>query len=309
MNRKITTNPSKHVVRALLAGALLAASGAGALEAKPERLTITSDSEPVTLGITHNGAAVAAVDIGAVKLYVDQHDYDHMIVVNRADGQITIHPTPELELGMYDLAVQTTHGELRVPVTALQQIADQGLEARAKRQGVTVDDIRAQLGMSQTVGQERITLGLGEAYYLGQTLRIAMEVAAPRTAEWTVNGEKVDAPGGALAYTFDQPGVYDFAYVEKQGGRAVAMGLGTTTVIAEPPVPVTVNAGVKQTLAGPTGYGKYAWKIDGNEAGTGSTWTGTFESPGKHTATVRAETPDPGTAQVFREITFEITVP
>jgi len=291
------------------AAALAIATGARALEADPAKLTIVSQTEPVSIGITHNGAPVKAGDIGAVKLYIEKHDYDHMITVSKADGRLTLTPTPDLELGVYELAVNTTHGDLRVPITALQHIADQGLEARAKRQGVTVDEIKAQLGISQAVGQERITLGVSDGYYVGQTLKVDMKPAAGRSAEWVINGEKIAAADGALAYTFTEAGVYDLAYVEKQGDRVMAMGLGTTTVMSEPPVEVSAKAGSKQTLLGPDGYGSYAWRVDGSEAGTGSSWTGTFESAGEHLVTVRAEAPALDGAQPIRVVTYRVMVP
>lgn len=288
--------------------ALLLVPVAIAVEAKPDHITITTASDTVSIAVTHNGVPVPAGEISSVKLYVDDHDYDHMITVVKADGKVTITPTVDLELGMYDLAVKTSQGEVRVPVTALQEIADSGLEARAKRQGVTVEEIKAQLGISQSVGQERITLNFADAYYVGQTLKLKLDVAAGRTAVWTVNGDAVEAPGGALAYTFEQPGVYDFAYAEKQGGRPVAMGLATVSVIPEPPINVVAKVGAKQTILGPAGYTTYAWKLDGAEGGKESSWSGSFESPGKHTVTVRAASPLPETSQAFRELTYTITV-
>lgn len=280
-----------------------------AVEAKPENVTIKSASEAVPIAVTHNGTPVPAGDISSVKLYVDNHDYDHMITVQKADGQVTIRPTEALELGHYDLAIKTKQGEVRVPVTALQGIADAGLEARAKRQGVSVDEIKKQLGISQSVRQERIDLGFSEVYYVGQTLNLSMAVKADRTAAWMVNGTPVDTPGGSLKYTFDQAGVYDFAYVEKEGDKAVALGLGTVSVVAEPAIPVEVKVGVAQTLLGPEGYGLYAWKLDGKDAGSDSSWTGTFTGPGKHTVSVRAEKPIQADSQPLRALTFAVTVP
>jgi hypothetical protein len=244
-----------------------------------------------------------------VKLYVEKHDYDHMITVEKADGAITIRPTEALELGHYDLAINTAQGEVRIPVTALQGIADEGLEARAKRQGVTVDEIRAQLGISQSLGQERIELNLPNVYYVGQSLKMDMTPGAGRTGTWAVNGEPVTAGGASLVYPFEQAGVYDIAYVEKEGDRTVGVALDTVNVVAEPAIPVSVNTGVKQTLIGPEGYGKYTWKLDDVESGSGATWAGTFERPGTYRVTVRAEKPVADAPQSIRELTYVITVP
>ncbi len=288
--------------------AIALAPAALAVEANPSQIGINTADQAVTIGVTHDGAPVPAASITSVKLYVDNHDYDHMITVEKKDGAVTIRPTEALELGHYDLAIKTGQGEVRVPVTALQTVADEGLEARAKRQGVTVEEIKAQLGISQSVGQDRIDLNLSETYYVGQSLKMKMDVPAGRTASWMVNGAAVGAPGGSLNYPFEQTGIYDIAYVEKEKERTMAIALGTVTVVAEPSIPVTVKAGVTQTLMGPEGYGRYTWKLDGAEAGKGSSWKGTFEIPGTHSVTVRAEAPSVDSAQSFRELTYAITV-
>ncbi len=288
--------------------AIALAPAALAVEANPGQIEIKTADQAVTIGVTHAGAPVPAASITSVKLYVDNHDYDHMITVEKKDGAVTIRPTEALELGHYDLAIKTGQGEVRVPVTALQTVADEGLEARAKRQGVTVEEIKAQLGISQSFGQDRIDLNLSEVYYVGQSLKMKMDVPAGRTATWMVNGAAVEAPGGALSYTFEQAGIVDIAYVEKEGERTLAVALGTVTVAAEPAIPVTVKAGVTQTLKGPEGYGRYTWKLDGADAGTEPSWKGAFERPGAHNVTVRAEAPSAESAQSLRELTYAITV-
>lgn len=311
MNTKLNEsqkNQAQMLKRWLAVMTLAMAPATLAVEAVPNAIEIKTADQPVTIGVTHNGVPVSAASISSVKLYVDNHDYDHMITVEKANGAITIRPTEALELGHYDLAINTAQGEVRVPVTALQGIADEGLEARAKRQGVTVEEIRVQLGISQSVGQERIELNLPQVYYVGQSLKMDMNVGAGRTGAWLVNGEAYGTPGGSLSYPFEQVGVYDFAYVEKEGERTVGVAMDTVNVVAEPAIPVTVKAGVKQTLNGPAGYGKYRWKLDDVEAGTGPTWAGVFESAGTRQVTVRAEAPLEDSAQTIRELTYVITV-
>ncbi len=287
--------------------AIVLAPAALAVEANPAQIEIKTADQAVTIGVTHDGTPVPAASITSVKLYVDNHDYDHMITVEKKDGAVTIRPTEALELGHYDLAIKTGQGEVRVPVTALQTVADEGLEARAKRQGVTVEEIKAQLGISQSVGQDRISLQFADEYNVGQTLGATMNVPDGRTAEWTVNGEKVDAPGGKLSYTFEEPGIYDFAYLEKAGDRILALGLDTVKVSTVGSA-VEVKAGVAQTFLGPEGYGRYAWKLDGVVVGAESSWKGSFESPGNHVVSVRADTPAAETAQPVGIVTYIVTV-
>jgi hypothetical protein len=237
------------------------------------------------------------------------HDYDHMIRVSKADGKVTVQPTEQLQLGTYDLVIMTAHGSATVAVEALLGIVDASLEARAARQGITVDAVKAQLGMSQTLQrQDRISLNIPKVYYLGQSLKIDMPAPEGRTAVWMVNGEAIAPRNGEFTYVFEQIGVYDFAYVEKLEGTTVAVALSTVQVVPEPPIPVTVASGTGLTLHAPDGFKRYEWQENGAVAGTEAAWNKTFTSTGKREVSVRASEPAPGTDQAFRAVTYTVTV-
>lgn len=295
------------LVAAAFALALFPAVARG-IEVSPAEIEFNKIESPATVSVTQNGEKVPASAISSVKLYVGSYDYDHMIKVTKSDGQITVQPTEMLELGTYDLVVKTASGNATVAVKALLNIVDESLGAQASRQGITVEEVKARLGISQPLGLERIKLGLPKLYYKGQTLRLALDVKEDRVAEWIVNGKPVKSEGGKLAYTFDQAGVHDIAYVEKKDGKTIAIGFGAVLVIAEPPIPVETAAGTQLKLLAPEGYQKFTWKLDGAAAEGTDSWTGVFDEPGAHKVTVRAESPADGTEQVFREITFSITV-
>jgi len=297
---------------ASLVGAIVllfsATEAAMALEADPPRIEFKTHTDSVAIALSHDGKPVAASAVQSVKLYVDPHDYDHMIEVEKADGRITVRPTPMLELGSYDLAIATTYGEVRVGVLALRTIVDESLEARAARQGVTVEAIKAQLGISQPLGKDRVELNLAQLYYAGQTLEVTLPVPEGRTAQWSVNGDVIAAEGDTLRYVFEHPGIYDFGYVEKQDGNTMAFAVDSVQVIPEPRIPVSVETGTALTLRPPQGYTRFAWTQDGEKAGTNASWTGTFETPGLHEITVHASEPAAGTAQAFRVVTYAVNV-
>lgn len=287
---------------------MLMAAGAQALEVKPGQIEFTKIEESATLTLTHNGAPVPTSSIQSVKLYVGNYDYDHMIAFSKSDGKVTVRPTEMLELGMYNLVIKTGQGDATVAVRALQRIVDESLEAQAARQGVSVADVKAQLGISQPLGLERINLGLPELYYKGQTLAIAMDLAPGREAIWRVNGVVVPAPDGRLAYTLEQVGVYDVAYLEKEGERTVALGLDSVTVAPEPPVQLKAETGTTVQLMAPEGFGIYAWTRDGAAVEGDLLWSGAFEQPGIYQVVVRASSPGNETLPAFREVIFSITV-
>lgn len=305
-------SPTARIPIPILAAGILAAialpTAARALEAAPGQITFNSIQESERVALSHNGAPVPASDVQSVKLYVGNHDYDHMIEVSREDGAITVRPTGMLELGTYDLAIRTAHGETRVTVYALLQIVDASLEARAARLGVTVEEVKTRLGISQAVGQDRVSLNIPDLFYVGQALKSTVPLAAGREAVWTINGTAHTAEGGAFRYVFDQPGTYDIGYLESANGKTVAVGLDTTLVVPEPAVKTSVAAGTRLTLHAPPGYQDVAWTLDGQPAGAGAEWSGEFAAPGDHAVSVRASNSAPGTRQAFRLVTYKITV-
>lgn len=291
-----------------LAPGLLLALPVSGLTISPARVEINAFDDVIRLSLTHEGAPVPASSVSSVKLFVEKHDYDHMITVGKAEGQITITPTRDLELGVYDLRIKTAVGEGLVEVISLQGIADAGLEARARRQGVTVEAIKAQLGISQPLGREQIDLGLPASYSVGQIVTMAMSPAAGRTGVWRVNGDLVPSEGGTLTYVLEHVGVYDFAYIEKEGERVATVGLGTVVVTSEAPTRVEVEAGVKLSLLAPGGYGAAAWSVDGVADGTEPTWSGVFSEAGSHKVQVRVSEPSEASGPAFRVVSYLVTV-
>lgn len=308
MRHPITASMHPPLLVAVVLATAALAPAAAALEATPGQITFSSIQESARIALSHNGAPVPASDVQSVKLYVANHDYDHMIDVSREDGAITVRPTGMLELGTYDLAIRTAHGEKRVPVYALLQIVDASLEARAARLGVTVEEVKARLGISQAAGQDRVSLNVPELFYVGQALETNVPLAAGRTARWMINGTAHTAEGGTFRYVFEQPGTYDIGYLESANGMTLAVGLDTTLVVPEPAVKTSVAAGTKLTLHAPAGYQDFAWTLDGEPAGSEATWSGDFSAPGEHAVMVRASNPAPGARQAFRLVTYKVTV-
>jgi len=289
--------------------ALLAATQtSGAVDIEPAIIEFNNVQDVVTISVTQNGKPVPAASIQSVKLLVGSHDYDHMIRVEKGDGRITVHPTEALQLGTYDLAIATSHGNASADVLALLKIVDESLAARAARQRISVEDLKAQLGVSQTLRRDSIELNLSALYYVGQILQTKIVAPEDRAGVWLVNGETIAPKDGLFRYVFEQEGIYDFAYLEKIGENVVATGLASVQVVHEPAMAVEVKEKIALTLAAPEGFNRYEWMLDGMVSGTEATWKITFESAGQHQVTVRASEPAPTTGQAFRLITYAITV-
>ena len=302
----MTTTTPFQCMTITLVGLVALVQSSVALDLKPEQLEIKTVTESATIAVTKGGTPVSASAIQSVKLYVDAHDYDHMIRVEKRDGQVTIHPTEFLELGVYDLRIKTSQGSGSVRVVALQEIVKTDIASQAQRQGVTEEAIKAKLGISQSLGQERVTMDIQGPYYVGQRLRVTVPVQAGRTASWFVNGEAVPSEGGSLDHVLELEGLYDLAYVEKEGETTKAVVFNTVQVIAEPSIRVEYTVGSTLTLSAPEGFGAYVWSVDGAEGGTGPTWEGQFEGAGTHEVSVRVTDPESQTSADFRVLRFVV---
>lgn len=297
------------IASALLA-ITMAAVPAFAVDVHPKRIVFEDLATSKTIQISHDGAAVPASAIGEVKFYASGNDYDHMINVSKADGAVTITPSDKMEVGSYDLVIHTNHGKATVYVMAPLDELYTSLESRAKRLGITKDALKARLGLTERLGKEFIDLNIPKVYYVGQTATFPIDRVKGRTYTWSVNGMPIEFGKGSahMSYTFTEPGIYDFGYVELKDGEVVAEGFGSTTVVSEPAVHLRVDADTPQKFMAPDGFAHYTWAVDGKEMGENKTLTHKFSQKGSHVVTVHAHTPLAGTVEALREITYVVTV-
>jgi hypothetical protein len=309
-NRRSTRALVGRILPGALIVVMLGALPATAVEVSPKTIEFEKIETSETISVVHNGQAVPASAIKSVKLWAGGHDYDHMIDVKKADGQVTVKPSELLEIGSYDLVIDTGQGKATVTVMAPLDKLYTSLESRADRLGITVDELKSRLGMTRQLGQEVVRLNLPKVYYVGQTLSVPMEQVEGRTYAWAVNGTAIQVGVGdaRMNYTFTEPGIYDFTYVEKEGDRVVAAGFGATTVVAEPPVHSEVEQNTAQKFVAPIGYSHYVWRIDGKDVAQGDTLTYEFKERGSHVVSLHAHTPVSGNVEALRNITYVVTV-
>jgi len=310
-----TQNPTKHhwINRPLtlaLAASLLAIP-AFALEVSPKVIEFDTIDTSATVAVTQNGQGVDASAIKSVKLYAGENDYDHMIEVTKTDGHVTVRPSDMLEIGSYNLVIDTAEGTASTQVLAPLDGLYDSLESRAARLNITTNELKARLGLTKRVGTDYVALNLPKVYYVGQTLTIPIERKEDCAYVWRVNGEPIELGLGhdmPLRYTFTEPGIYDITYVEMKDGAVNATGFGATRVVPEPPVRRHYAENAKVKFQAPDGYAHYTWALDGKELFTSEDFVHTFNEPGKHVLTLHAHTPVIGHEEEFREITYIISV-
>lgn len=287
----------------------LSCLAAAAVEVSPGTLVIHSREQAEMLTITDGGNPVPKTSIGTVRFLVDDHEYGHMIEVERMDGGLVVRPTPELEIGTYEL--QITVGNERVRCNVVANLGDDpdSIENRAGAAGLTADQYRRELGLYKT-GRHTLQLDLPEWYYVGRQVRF--EIPAPQTArfEWRVNGEVVETGYGphTFEYTLRRAGGYRFEYLEgDSGGWSVYANADTQAREPEPRV-VVLEKDQAVHLLGPAGFNDYIWLVDGEAVSTSPDLTRTFETPGIYRAECIASGGSPTDDVAFQKAIYEIRV-
>lgn len=292
--------------------AAIAASGAAAatLAAEPASVTFDRAGMSATLKILADGQPLPAGEITGFRLMVGNSDYRHMFRMSKADGTVTLTPSPTVEVGSYDLAITTARGDVWAKVYTPLSDHQTSLQKLALRLDVPLEDLKRQIGMTRDLPQSRIELTLPPVFYTGQVFHLEMPGGGEVRRVWKLNGEVVREGGDAVSVThvFKEPGPFLLEYAEYQNGRRVAEVGELIEVVEEPPLPVTVAARTTLTLNSPEGYAKYSWTLDGQMVSADPTFVRAFDEPGTHTVVLLAESPAAGQPGEFRKIVHKVTV-
>jgi len=288
--------------------------GYGAVTADPAQVTFTSPQQSATVKLMKDGMPIPAKDVQGWKFLASGHDYREMITVEKMDGAIKIAPSNALEVGSYDLSIETAAGSVVVQVFAPLSDLPDIVQKKAAATGDAEEKIRKSMGLTTGAGRETVNIELAPVYYEGQTLELKVETQPGRTQTWFMNGELIaEGPDqNAIAYTFKEPGEYVLNYVEteKKDGRTVtvARAEANTRVAAMPAVPTDTAVGVQTEFLAPSGYKEYVWTVDGQERSTESSLKYTFKAPGAYAVECLASSPEQGPVQGFQRVKYEVTV-
>lgn len=295
---------------ALLACAALCCAAAAEVTADPAAAVFNGADEAVTLRLLADGQPVPAADITGFRLLAGGGDYRHMLRMEPGEGVVTLRPSPTVEVGSYDLAVETRKGTAWARVYTPLSRHQTSLQTLADRLHIPLEELKREIGMTRDFGAPRITVEMPPVHYAGHAFRLALPGGGDVRRVWKINGETVaDGPEAAvLDHVFADPGSHVVSYAEYQGDRRVAGFSELLEVVAEPPVPVTVASRTELTLTGPDGFRKYSWEVDGKKAYADQKLSQTFDAPGAHTVTVTGAAPAEGNPKAFRKITYLVKV-
>jgi len=295
---------------------LLAAQGNAAVIADPASITFTAPTQSFSIALSNNGTAIPAGDIRGWQLIASGHDYKHMITVEKANGALKITPSPSIEVGSYDLNIDTAQGPAHVQVFAPLSDVDDIVQKLAALTELSEKQVAQKMGLLYTSGRADVEITLPPVYYEGQTLVLNMAdlPGAGHRGTWFMNGTVI-AEGlekSALEYTFHVPGEYVLSYVEteQKDGKAspVARARAYTRVVAVPAVPTESGINVMTEYSAPAGFRSFAWRVDAKEVAGGATYAQAFDSPGVHRIECLASDPIQGPADGYLRVRYDTTV-
>lgn len=286
----------------------------GAVTADPATATFTSPQQSVIINLTNDGVPIPKKDISGWQLFASGHDYQHMLTVETMDGALKIAPSKTLEVGSYDLNIETTEGSVIVHVFAPLSDLPDIVTKTAALTGLSEQKIQEKLGLTTELGHDQIQLELPPVYYEGQTLELSMPPRPGREAFWFVNGDPVNGGTGRnnLVYTFREPGEYVVTYIETEtmDGKtsSVARSRAYTRAVSMPGIQTEVTVNTEIEFLPPAGYRNHVWRIDGQEVSVQPVLKYSFKDPGVHTVECLASSPGEGPAQGFSRIRYNTIV-
>lgn len=297
---------------ALLLAVLLCATSAvsGDLKLDPASIVFDNQKDAKTVRMSSGDLAVSGTALRRTRFLVGEHDYDHMIRVTAREGELEITPTADLQVGSFDLLVETDLGSAYLKVySPLRELSDT-LAAEAAALGLTVDEFRRKQGLTVQLRQEHITLDVPPVYFRGQALKIPLTSAPDRNHVWMINGKFVKQAQGedaSLEYLFLETGRHAIAYEERVGETGVAYANATVEVVDMPAVETEVKAGREVHFSAPRGYKGVQWTLEEMNAGSGDTFTHKFSELGAYRIVLRADKLDSAAGE-FALLTFLVTV-
>ncbi|HOV33574.1 MAG TPA: hypothetical protein PLX23_09450 [Candidatus Hydrogenedens sp.] len=280
------------------------------LRASPNEITFHDLDQEVSVKITYKNQPLKKVEIKNWSFLAGDNKYNHMITLKVMDGDIVVKPAL-LEVGTYDLIIETTYGKCLISVYApLDKLSDT-LENRARREGISVQKLKRRLGLVSPVHRVNINLEVPGLYYEGQTLEINLGKNPKHVYVWRVNGQVIKQGKGKaiFTYTFPEPGDYVIEVEERDADILLGKASASTKVISYEPLYYTVRMKQLLKLAAAEGYTSYTWKIDGvvQDEKT-NTITLKFNAEKKYLVECIAKGPREGHPQSFFRTIYEITV-
>lgn len=282
--------------------------------AEPSEVRFSRYEDSATIVVKRGDEALPSNAVKSVRAVIGKSDYSHQFNIKKsASGPATITLSPkegEAQSGTFTLVIATKNGNAHVAIDMpLDQIPGT-LEDRARAEGITLDEMKAKLGLSHEGKREEVTVHLPQWQYVGSAFTLRLPATPGRDYTWKMDG-KVVAEGkdqNFMKCVLESAGEHKIELLVRAGDSIVTQWSGILTVIDYPDMRWQVRKGQPLALRAPKGFKSHSWTIDGRGAGSGETLKHTFKETGEHTIECLSREPIVGEAGEFRKQTWNTTV-
>lgn len=303
------------VVTALAFAAIVAhATEQAAVTADPDHARFSKYGDSATIRVMRGSEPLPSDAIKGVRAVIGTSNYsDQFVITKSGSGPATITIAPKegaAQSGTFALIISTKYGDTLVAVDMPLDQIEGTLEDQAKQQGITVDELKAKLGLSQEGKRETIVVRLPQWQYVGSTFSLRMPPSPGRDYIWKMDGNVVlqGKDENAFRCVLDKAGDRRIDLDVRDGDTVVAQWSGVLEVVEYPDMRWQVRRGSAFTLRAPKGFRSHSWTVDGRGAGGGDTLKHTFKQAGEHTIACTSRDPVIGEPGEFRTQTWKTVV-
>lgn len=280
------------------------------LTAEPAKLIFNNFDAQQLVQLRLDGQILPMDVVRDWSLLAGERNYTHMISVTPTKDGLIIGPSATAEVGSYLLIINTKHGPVQIDVETPFKEHETIIEKTAKDLGVSEEEVRANLGVSQQFQRQDVTLNLPATYYTGDMLEVEVPANGGHRSVWKINGNTVleGQDQLVLKQMLTVAGPLEVTYEEWNGNALIASASAQSQVLQRPAMRFETTVNTPTTFRGPANYETYSWYVDNEMCCHQPAITRVFETAGTYHVTCVSSQPLDPSLKESREDVFEVTV-
>ena len=285
-----------------------------AIVAEPDQVRFSKYEDSATIQVLKGTEPLQSKAVKSVRAVIGKSDYSHHFNITKStSGAATITLSPKegtAQSGTFTLVISTKQGDALVAIDMpLDQIPGT-LEDRAKKEGKTVDQLKAEMGLSHEGKRETISVRMPKSQYVGSLFSLQMPTTRGRDFTWKFDDQVVlqGIDKNWLKIVIEKAGEHRIDMEMRENGAVITTWSGVLSAIDYPDMRLQVRQKSPLQLRGARGYHSYQWTVDAKNSGDEIDFKHTFKQPGEHTVQCVSSGPVSGDPGEFFVQTWKVTV-
>ena len=289
---------------------LLVAPAMAELKAEPSKLVFDNVDARQLVQMRMDGQILPMDAVRDWSLLAGERNYTHMISITQTRDGLMIGPSATAEVGSYLLIINTKHGPVQIDVETPFTEHETIIEKTAKDLGVSEEEVRTNMGVSQRFQRQNVALNLPGTYYTGDMLEVEVPANGGHRSVWKINGNIVleGQDQLVLKQMLTVAGPLEVTYEEWDDNALIASASAQSQVLQRPAMRFETTVNTPTTFRGPANYETYSWYVDNEMCCHQPAITRVFEKAGTYHVTCVSSQPLDPSLKESREDVFEVTV-